>query len=233
MQPKTNRKRPDRIILFEIGLIAALLFVHYMLNFEYRVDLSNPYTQDPSWDEETAYVLGEIIEPQPEIEPEPPKRKEIIEASIFDPRALIKEIDELFETKDEIIAPPSFTPPGPIGPIIVKERIDSSSIVHDFVDRMPEFPGGEIELRKFIVNNFDIPEAMYDYGEDVQVVVEFVIDQKGKLSDFKILNCSKKGFGLEREARETYEAMPTWEPGLNNGKQVKVRLRQPIKIQIH
>lgn len=232
MQPKTNRKRPDRIILFEIGVICALLFVNYMLNFQYSID-NNPLPPEPENPfTEITYVMGEIIEPQVKEEPQP-KKEEIIEANVFDIRAIIKQVDDLFDTKEEIIAPPSFTPPGPITPFVVKERIDSSTIVHDFVDRMPSFPGGERELIRYIVDHFQIPDRVYDYGDDVKLNVEFVIDQNGEVSDFKILSCSQPGFGLEREAKRIYTKMPKWDPGVNSGQNVKVRLRQPIKIQIY
>ena len=231
MQPKTNIKKPDRIILFEVGLIVALLFVNWALNLQY---LTNAIVVvDPGKDPraETGYLLGAIVEPIIEKEPEP--KQKIEEASVFDIRAIIKQVDNLFDVKDQKIAEPSFAPPGPIAPIVVKERIDSSTIVHDFVDKMPTFPGGENELRKFIVQNFDIPDIVYDYGNEFKLNVEFLIDKNGEVSDFKILNCSRSGFGLETEAKRIYTKMPKWEPGINSGKKVKVRLRQPIKIQIY
>jgi hypothetical protein len=232
MQPKTNRTRPDRIILFEIGTIIALLFVNYMLNFQYSVAPAEPpQTQDDPYAEKP-YVMTPFIEPKVIVEPKPLK-SEIIEASIFDPIALIKQVDDLFNTPDQIMAPPSFTPPGPIAPFVVKERIDSSLIVHDFPDQMPEYPGGEGELIKYIVSHFDIPDPLFELGIDVKLDVEFVIDQSGEVTDFKILNCSRPGFGLEGEAKRVYTKMPKWKPGTNHGNQVKVRLHQPIKIQIN
>jgi len=230
MQPKTNIKKPDRIILFEVGLIVALLFVNWALNLQYKTDIACHFPTEDDILYDSAYIYTPFIEPIEK--PDPPKQK-IEEASVFDIRAIIKQVDNLFDVKDQKIVEPSFAPPGLIAPIVVKERIDSSTIVHDFVDKMPTFPGGENELRKFIVQNFDIPDIVYDYGNEFKINVEFVIDKNGEVSDFKILNCSRPGFGLETEAKRIYTKMPKWEPGVNSGKKVKVRLRQPIKIQIY
>jgi protein TonB len=232
MQPKTNRTRPDRIILFEIGSILALLFVNYMLNFQYGVASAEPPKTQENPFTEKPYVLGPLVEPKTITEPKPQKT-ELIKASVFDARALIKQVDEFFKAQDQIIAPPSFTPPAPMALFITQERIDSSSIVHDFSDQMPEFPGGERELIKYIVSQFDIPDPLFEFGNNVKLDVEFVVDQYGDISDFKILNCTRPGFGLEDEAKRVYTKMPKWTPGTNRGRHVNVRLRQPIQIQLN
>ena len=233
MQSKTNRKRPDRIILFEIGIILALLFVNWALNLQYRTDpviVCGPF-DDPRND--SAFVLGTpIIEPEVIKEPEPPKH-ELSEASYFDPTALIKQVDNLFDIKDEIIAPPMPPGPGLIQQIVVNPVAQPSNEVLTFVDKMPEFPGGEEALNKFIVDNFDIPEQLYEFANDVTVVVEFIIDNDGNVIDIQILKCDRPGFGVEREAKSIYKNMPKWEPGINRGQTAKVRMRQPIKIQIN
>jgi hypothetical protein len=230
MQSKTNRKKPDRIILLEIGLILSLLFVNWALNLQYRSNLptvtiekSDPRADDP-------FVLGNIAEPPPILKP--PKR-EITEASVFNPTAIIKKMDNLFESKDEIIAPTKLPGPGLMKQIVVNPVTKPSTEVLIFVDKMPEFPGGEEALNEFIIANFDIPEQLYEFAKDVTIVMEFVIDENGNVIDVQIVSCNRPGFGVEREAKSIYTNMPKWAAGVNNGAKAKVRMRQPIKIQIY
>jgi len=231
MQSKTNIKKPDRIILLEVGLILALLFVNWALNLQYRTNLPEVTIEKPDPRADDPYVLGAIIEPPPIIKPEPPKR-EIIEASVFNPTAIIKKMDDLFESKDEIIAPTKLPGPGLMKQIVVNPVVEPSNEVITFADKMPEFPGGEEALNEFIIRNFDIPDRLYDFANDVTVVVEFIIDENGNVIDIQILSCNRPGFGVEREAKSIYAKMPKWEAGVNNGTTAKVRMKQPIKIQI-
>lgn len=232
MQPKTNRKKPDRIILFEIGLIVALLFVNYMLNFQYRIELPKPKVSFIDPFDDTAYQIGAIIEPQLEQKKEP-RKKEIVEASSFDVRAIIKQVDQLFEINDQKIAPPTLPLPGTIAPIQIPSVMQPSKDVVNFADVMPQFPGGDEALNRFIRDHFDIPAIIIDNEYKVALVVEFIIDENGKVTDFKILKCSSPGMGLEEAAAATYRAMPIWTPGEHRGGRAKVRLRQPINVLIN
>ncbi|MDA8885985.1 energy transducer TonB [Bacteroidia bacterium] len=231
MQNKTNRTCPDRIILFEIGIILALLFVNFGLNITYGsdaiLDSSSESDDDGEW-----YVMGAIEEPPKETPVEEKREKKVELASIFDPTALIKQVENIFDVKEAIIAPDIIGKLGPISPIVVKQRIDSSTKIVDFPDIQAEFPGGERALNKYIVDNLVIPDIVLEIGEDVNIIVEFVVDKRGNLSDFKVLKNSNPGLGTEREAKKLYMNMPKWTPGKNQGKPANVRLRQPIKIRI-
>ncbi|PCJ66116.1 MAG: hypothetical protein COA58_08570 [Bacteroidetes bacterium] len=230
MQPKTNRKKPDRIILFEIGIILALLFVNYALNISYRIAIpEGPFITDGKEDE--VFVLGVIIEPQLV---EPQKQEVQAVASIFNPIAIIKPvIDILFETKETKIALPTLPKIGSIKQIVVKPRIDSTTLVVDFPDILPQFPGGEKALNKYILDNYNIPDIVFEMTDQVKLVLEFVVDKNGQVSDFKILENSNPGLGTEREAKRIYMKMPAWTPGKNHGRPAHVRLRQPLTIQVY
>ena len=231
MQSKTNIKKPDRIILLEVGLILALLFVNWALNLQYRTEPICVLDPPQHLLYDSAFRYTPFIEPKPIDEPEPAKTKPV-EAAIFNPTAIIKHIDNLFDTKTEIIAPPKLPGPGIMKQIVVNPVVEPSNEVITFADKMPKFPGGEEALNEFIIRNFDIPDRLYDFASDVTVVVEFIIDENGNVIDIQILSCNRPGFGVEREAKSIYTKMPKWEAGVNNGSTAKVRMRQPIKIQI-
>lgn len=231
MQKKSNVKKPDRIILLEIGVIVALLFVNFSLNLKYGVTELTGSTEIEIVD---PWVIESHREPLQEEPKQQPKRKERIqEAIIFDPTSLIKQVDDLFETKEEILKPQLPAGLKFIKPLVIKPAIDSSNIIDEFPAIRPEFPGGEMALRKYIVKNFDIPDIILETQDEVKMVVEFVIDKEGYVSDFKVLSNSFPNYESEREAKKLYLGMPKWKPGQNKFGIVKTRLRQPIKIELH
>ena len=232
MQPKTNVKKPDRIILFEVGIILALLFVNYALNISYS---TKTVIVDPPIDifDDTVYVY---TPPQPYTPPEyqPPKPVTKIEQQAsFDPLSIIKTFTDLFEPKETVIALPTLPVVGKMATIVATPAPDTSNKVEYFVDQMPEFPGGENALNKYIRDNFDIPNMVYEFTDKVSLVVEFTISKSGQVSDFKILQCSYPGLGTEKAAKDLYLKMPKWEAGVNKGHKTNVRLTQPIQIQIN
>ena len=98
------------------------------------------------------------------------------------------------------------------------------------VEQMPEFPGGISELMSFIKNNI-----MYQYktekdGIEATVIVQFVIDNYGKINNIRIL----KGAALELDnaAIDVVKKMPVWIPGKQNGINVSVYYQLPIRFYI-
>lgn len=233
MLKKSNVKKPDRVILFEIGIIIALLFVNYGLNISYQSDFEvNPVPTEPPID---AWVIQShripvVVEEEKPVD----KVKKIIElASVFDPAALIKQVDHLINPKELLKAPSLPSNFKMIQPLVIKTSPDTSNKIITFSSVMPEFPGGKDALYEYIIENFEIPEIIYETHNKVSLVVEFVVRKNGKVSDFKVIETSAPGMGTERSAKKLYENMPTWSPGVHNGREANVRLVQPITIQIY
>lgn len=227
--PSKNHQQLDRIILFEIGVIIALLFVNYTLNIPYQGPIPTPVDEENILEDQPFQLT--IVEEKKTDQPSPKLEKKEL-ANVFDPRSLIKQVDDLFNLKKTKITPPTIPFLGGINPIVVKPIVDSSTIVRDWADEMPSFPGGEEALNKFIIDEFDIPEIVQEIANDVEVVVQFVVNETGNVENIQILRCSKPGFGIEKEAISIYQNMPRWTPGKSKGDPVKVRVKQPIKIQI-
>lgn len=231
MQKKTNVKKPDRVILFEIGIIVALLFVNLMLNIEYKTRTLleiQPESADDSWEIQSHKAI-EITEDK-EVKP---KKSKIEEAIIFDPSAIIKQVDDLFKTPDLQLKPKLPAGLKLIKPLIVKAGPDTSSKVDDFPEIRPEFPGGETALRKYIASNFNVPDIVMETQNEVKMIVEFIINKKGEVYDFKVLNNSFPNKLTENAAANLYDNMPLWKPGQNKNGVTNTRMRQPIRIVIH
>ena len=98
------------------------------------------------------------------------------------------------------------------------------------VDTMPEFPGGETALKKFISEHIKYPADAHDKGIEGTVYVTFIIDKSGKVIEPKIA----KGVtpALDKEAIRVVESLPGWEPGKQNDTKVNVSYTLPIKFKL-
>ncbi len=98
------------------------------------------------------------------------------------------------------------------------------------VDKMPEFPGGEIALRKFISENIkypkDLPMEEVNIGK---IYVEFCVTKKGKIERTKIIRSVHPK--LDLEALRVINKLPRWTPGIHKGKPVCVYYTIPINIR--
>jgi len=101
--------------------------------------------------------------------------------------------------------------------------------VYSFVDKMPEFPGGEKEVIKFLSKTMLYPEEAQKKGDHGKVIVQFVITKTGKVEKAKVL----KGVSpeLDNEALRVIGLLPDWNPGELNGEKVNVYRIIPILFQ--
>lgn len=95
----------------------------------------------------------------------------------------------------------------------------------------PLFPGGEKALMMFILETVKYPQEARQKGIEGNVVVSFVIDEDGEVTDAKIAKDVAGGCGAE--ALRVVEALSTWEPGLIDGKAVSVQYTIPIQFRTH
>jgi len=96
----------------------------------------------------------------------------------------------------------------------------------DIPDTYPEFPG----LKRFWADNIRYPEAAQQGNVEGRVWVNFVVDEKGKVISYKIVK--KLGHGCDEEVLRVMKLMPSWKPGIKDGKPVKVNLNQPIEFRL-
>jgi len=101
---------------------------------------------------------------------------------------------------------------------------ETTAVVND-IERQPEFPGGILEFYKFIGKNFKSPADKIEG----KILVEFMIEKDGSLSEFQVVK--DLGFGLGDEAIRVLKLSPKWNPGIQNGQPVRVLYTLPITIQ--
>ena len=105
------------------------------------------------------------------------------------------------------------------------------SQVYVMVEKMPEFPGGILALRKWIKSNVKYPESARKKGIIGRVYIGFVINREGKVEECKVLRSIDPT--LDREALRVVSKMPLWRPGKQRGKSVKVSYTFPINFYLH
>ena len=96
------------------------------------------------------------------------------------------------------------------------------------VEEMPEFPGGDLALRKFIANSVKYPEIAVENGIQGKVYVSFVVCKDGYVANAKIARGVEPS--LDKEALRVVSSLPRWKPGVQRGQAVNVQYTVPINF---
>ena len=112
----------------------------------------------------------------------------------------------------------------------VKQDNNSTDEVFQVVEEMPEFPGGNVELMKFMQQNLKYPEKAFRDSIQGRVIVQFVIDKTGKTINPTIKRSVSPE--LDAEAIRVVNAMPQWKPGEQRGKTVNVQFTLPVQFRL-
>jgi protein TonB len=100
------------------------------------------------------------------------------------------------------------------------------------LEKLPSFPGGEAEMLKYIHPKEPRSFAIHkDSLIGTKVLISFVVDTLGKLSDFQILKDVGGGYGSDLV--RIFKSMPAWVPGEFDGRPVKTRFYFPITVDFH
>jgi protein TonB len=94
------------------------------------------------------------------------------------------------------------------------------------------FPGGESKFREYVQREFQYPVRCQDEGINGYVVLRFIVDSKGKISDIKVIEETKTCPEFTTEAIRILQKSPRWVPGQNNGRFIKSYREIPIKLSV-
>ena len=95
---------------------------------------------------------------------------------------------------------------------------------------MPQFPGGEAALMKYIKSHIQYPAEALKNRTEGRVIVQFVVDNTGKIGEVKVVRSVDKD--LDKEAVRLIKSLPKFTPGRMNGKAVSVWYTLPVTFTL-
>ncbi len=113
----------------------------------------------------------------------------------------------------------------------IKEIEEEDDVVYQNVQNLPEFPGGEPALFKYLSANLKYTHAAREIGIQGKMLVSFVVWKDGTIRDIKIVR--GLGAGLDDEAVRVIQSMPRWNPGNQNGKKLNVLFHMPVSFKLN
>lgn len=244
------RKTYNRRIITALLITAGALMLIMLTSF-----LASRITEDDSAKLEVKDMILENIEqeekkeepppPPPPPKVEPPK----VEMTKFTPPEIVKdeevkkedippEMEKLEETKIDVVSQEGIKDEGLAAPVVdegkavVEAPKEDPDKVFEKVEVEASFKGGEGAWRKYLERNLNA-SAPIDNGASpgqYTVVVQFIVDQQGTISDVKAL--TSHGNGMEDEAVRVIKRGPAWEAAIQNGRKVKAYRKQPITFVV-
>ena len=120
-----------------------------------------------------------------------------------------------------VIAPPVEAP--------VEE--EEEEVIFMVVESMPEFPGGQQALFKYLAENVKYPVIAQENGIQGRVICQFVVNKDGSIVDVVAVRSSGEA-SLDKEAIRVIKSMPKWKPGKQRGKPVRVKYTVPVNFRL-
>ena len=102
--------------------------------------------------------------------------------------------------------------------------------VFDVVEQQPQFPGGMGALNQWLGSNIKYPAMAAENGIEGRVIVQFVVERDGSITDVKVVRGVDPS--LDKEASRVVRAMPRWIPGKQNGSAVRVKYNVPVAFRL-
>ncbi len=219
--PKADLER-WKSTFFLLGLVISLGIILAAFSVTQKKSAVDEFTrlEDVDFEDEDIPITRQ--EQPPEVKPPPPQQTIEVLTIVDDDT----EIEDEFEMDDveadentqvEIVD-------------IEEEEEEEEPEIFYIVETMPEFPGGEIGLRKYIATHVKYPNIARENGIEGKVYVRFCVTSKGTVEKVSIA----RGVDpiLDKEALRVVKALPKWKPGEQRGKKVNVWYTVPINFQL-
>lgn len=245
---KTYNKRLITSLL-TVAAICLLLFLGYLVSslLEKNAEKNAVVVQDVQLEEiKQEEKKEEPPPPPPPKPPEPPK----VEMAKFTPPKIVKdeevkeeekppEVEKLEETKigtmnqegqkDEGIVAPPVEDAGK--GVVEAPKKDDEDWDKTFtkVEIESEYPGGAAAWQRYLNRNLRYPQEAIDNEIQGPVVVQFIVDKEGNVSDVEAISGPQE---LRAEAVRVIKKSGKWTPAVQNGRQVKSYKKQPIVFRL-
>ena len=214
-----NNKRG---LLLEIGLVVSLLFVIAAFAYtpkEYRIEIVTEYVAPV--EEEITEVTRQDQKP-----PEAPKKVEVkvitdmLEVVTNDTKITTDVDFAEFDENTEVIQQ-----------VEVKEEVIEDDQPFLIAETMPSFQGGDLnKFRAWVQQNIRFPQIALENGIQGRVVLSFVIEKDGRLTNIQVLQSPDRS--LSDEAIRVLSKSPKWSPGKQRNQVVRVKYTLPVDFRV-
>ena len=247
---KTTGKR-NLWALIIVALAAVLLYLGLQLQRMAEANKKVENTQAVELAKLNTEKKEAKVEKKEVIRQEPEKVVEQVKSSVKFTAPIIKKDEEVKE-EDEIKldevqksdkAVGAFTVEGndEVGGAVLKAKEDiaapeppkhvvEETKIFTVVEQMPMYPGGDAALMGYLRDNIHYPTVAAENGVQGRVVVGFVVERDGSITDVKVLRSVDPS--LDREAMRVVKSMPRWTPGKQNGSAVRVKYQVPVTFRL-
>jgi len=246
---KTYNRRMVAALVATAVLIALLFIAYVVANKIGESKDQEMVVQDVQLEEiKKEEPKNEPPPPPPPPKPEPPK----VEMAKFTPPKIVKdeevkedekppEVEKLEETKIGTINQEGIKDEGIVAPpvsdagkgVIEAPKKDETDYEQTFtkVEIESEYPGGQGAWMRYLNKTFRYPDQAVEQEIQGTVVVQFIVDKEGNVSDVEAISGPKEG-GLRDEAIRVIKKSGKWTPAVQNGRQVKSYKKQPITFRL-
>ena len=200
-----------------MGLVLVLSICYVAFEWTEKEVTKYVVTEDVAWQDEELDIQQTTQETPPP--PPPPAVQEVEVLNVVEDDVEVEEIE--INTEDDkdvevVIAPPVEAP--------VEE--EEEEVIFMVVESMPEFPGGQQALFKYLAENVKYPVIAQENGIQGRVICQFVVNKDGSIVDVVAVRSSGEP-SLDKEAIRVIKSMPKWKLGKQRGKPVRVKYTVP------
>lgn len=223
--PKADLEN-KKMLFLEIGLVIALVVCGAALAFNTKPE-PEPYTPPKQDVREQEFEMDRTVQEQEQKQPEQQKAKTQVLADVLTIVSNDTKIDTpdlLFS--DDATAFDDFE-------FEVEEVVENIVEEEIFVtaEEMPTFQGGDLsKFRNWVQSNVKYPQIALENGIQGNVVIKFVVEKDGKLSNIQVLQSPDKT--LADAAVQVLQKSPKWKPGKQRNKPVRVTYTLPVSFKI-
>ncbi len=205
-------------LYIEAGLVLTLL----ILILAFRLDIRSNDAFEIVMEEQEIVQMEEIKQTKQEVKPPPPPRPPVpIEVPNDE---ILDDVDLDLDATLDISEPMESLPPPPPPP--KEEKVEEPEPeIFVIVEDMPELIGGLAALQSKI----QYPEIAKKAGVEGRVIVQFVVDEQGRVVDPVVVR--SVGAGLDEEAVDAVKEMK-FKPGKQRGKPVRVKMSLPVTFKL-
>ena len=212
----------DKLIYVLMGLVFVLSLVYVALEWTEREVTKYEVTDTEFLFEEEVEIQQTSQETPPP--PPPPAVQEVEVLNVVEDNVETESIEVNTEDDKEtevVIA----------APVEAVEEVEEDEVVFVIVESMPEFPGGQQALFKYLSENVKYPVIAQENGIQGRVICQFVVNKDGSIVDVEVVR-SGGDPSLDKEAIRVIKSMPKWKPGKQRGKPVRVKYTVPVNFKL-